>query len=125
MPCRAKPSDHARLRQAGQILLHRAGGKHGKCSHCPGQKGHGEAGTQPPADGGRLRNSRSAASCARRARSCLAGGRTQQRRCWAGGQIWLDRASEPCSGDLRLVVAGGQRGVMAPEVVSVHSPLLK
>lgn len=30
-----------------------------------------------------------------------------------------------CSRDVGLVVAGGQRGTVAPEVVSIHSPLLK
>lgn len=42
-----------------------------------------------------------------------------------GGQIWFDHASEPCSGDTGLVVAGGRRAAKTPEAASVHSPLLK
>lgn len=52
-------------------------------------------------------------------------GKEAARSCWSGGQSWFDRASEPCSEDTGLVVALGRRGAIAPEVVSIHSPLLK
>lgn len=59
-------------------------------------------------NGGRLRTSQSAASWAHRARSCPSAGRRHQGAgLGQGGQIWLDRASEHCSGNVGLVVAGG------------------